>query len=379
MSLASKIRVLHSLEQVNSGGVEKRRLLLAQRLDPSRFEQRVLCTTATGPLAHEMEAAGVGVVELGPVRSIFDLPRYVRAARLIRAWRPDIVHGAVFEGFMTGVLGARLAGVSHIVVEETSYPTNRSVKGWTLFRLLTSLADHCVAVSPEVGRYLVSQRAVDPQKLTVISNGTERPSVPDVATVHDARAELGLDPDAFVFGSVGRMVPDSNKRFDDLIAALSALREEGCHAQLLLVGDGPDRPRLKDLTLAAGVEDHVAFAGYQRNVGLMYALMDAFALASERESFGLVVAEAMLAGLPVVATRVGGIPNVVSEGITGALVPPFDPRAFAVALSALARDPDLRSQMGAAGRERADRHFSADRYADDVAAFYEQVVAQVSR
>ncbi|MBC7171974.1 MAG: glycosyltransferase, partial [Polyangiaceae bacterium] len=299
----------------------------------------------------------------------------IRSVReLVRAYDPDVVHGAVFEGVVMATL-ASLGRRARVVVEEIDYPITRSRRAQLLFSVLARSADRCVAVSPAVREYLVEEGGVPDRKITLIPNGVERPVLPDAEGVAALRAEVGIPEDAFVVGSLGRLV-DEHKRFSDLLRATAALRDELPSLHLLIAGEGPDREALEALADALGIAQRVSFAGYRADVGAMYALMDVFALVSNRESFGLVLAEAMYVGLPVVCTGIGGMRDVVLDGETGLYVGLGDVDAIARALARLAREPALREALGAKGRERAERLFSAERYSADVAALYEELLAR---
>jgi glycosyltransferase involved in cell wall biosynthesis len=143
---------------------------------------------------------------------------------------------------------------------------------------------------------------------------------------------------------------------------------------LVIVGDGPERGNMEALARSLGVDGRVRFAGYREDVGNAYGAMDVFALVSAREGFGLVVAEAMLAELPVIATAVGGIRDIVEPGQSGLLIDPKDPAAVAGAIRELYGDPALRQRLASAGQRRAREHFSAERYAADVDAFYRRLL-----
>lgn len=373
----SEIRVLHCLVKVGSGGVEQRRLSLARGLDSSIYNQRLICTQTQGGLPASFDEAGCPIDDVGRLDGIFDLKRYRSTLRIVREFRPHIIHGAVFEGVALASLCGRFGRVPVVIGEETSDPRNRRWKGHLLARLLAGLTDHCVGVSPSAGRYLTDTIHVPASKVSVINNGVEMPELPSRERLAELRAELGIDDSDFVIGSVGRMV-DEQKRFGDLIQAISRLADIP-HVKLLLLGDGRQRSRLEQLAVKLGVRGRVIFAGYQFVVGHFLGLMDVFALVSEREAFGLVNAEAMRCSLPVVATRVGGIPDVVRHNETGLLVDPRDIEAMVRAFRRMIADPELSMSMGAAGKLRADREFSAESYIRRVDNLYQRLWAERRR
>jgi glycosyltransferase involved in cell wall biosynthesis len=187
------------------------------------------------------------------------------------------------------------------------------------------------------------------------------------------RHTLGLTPDDLVLVTTGRL-HDGHKRVSDILRAVAGLRP-AIPAKLIVVGDGPDRQRLEALARELGIAEAVHFVGFQAQPRLFLDLADLFVLASAREGFGLVLVEAMFAGLPVVATAVGGIPNVIADGTTGILVPPEAPKAIVQAIVRLHADAALRQGLAAAGQAAALRQFTAGRYVADVDALYTRMLA----
>ncbi|RYE73103.1 MAG: glycosyltransferase [Oxalobacteraceae bacterium] len=368
-----RIRVVHCLETVSSGGVEQRRLSLARLLDPARYEQRLICTAARGPLPDQFREAGCEVIPLGKMRHIAEIGRYRQAARLLREFAPDIVHGAVFGGVAVAAIAGRMAGVPVIIGEETSDPTNRRWRGHILYRALTTLTHRMVAISPAVEAYLVDRLRIPRTKVTLITNGVRDPGPSNVAAREAARLSLGLDASDCIIVTTGRL-HDGHKRVSDIIRAIALLRSR-LPVKLIVVGTGPDREQLEALTRNEQVADAVHFVGYQAQPRLFLDIADMFVLASAREGFGLVLVEAMFAGLPVIATAVGGIPNVVDNGETGILVPPASPEALATAIVRLHDDRALRQNLAMAGKAAAQRQFTAERYVADVDALYTRMLA----
>jgi glycosyltransferase involved in cell wall biosynthesis len=370
-----KLRILHCLETVGSGGVEQRRLTLARKLDATRYEQALVCTKAIGGLPSQYAEAACPIHEVGVFRGIHDRAPYRRALNIVRQYRPHIIHGAVYEGVALAAVAGRLGRVPIIIGEETSDPANRRWTGHVLYRLLCGMTHHMIGVSPAVRDYLVNEIHLQASKVTLINNGVAEAPPANAEQIQAIRETFGLTPGNFVIGTVGRLL-DSHKRVSDLIRALQILHISFPGARLLIVGSGPDEQMLRQLATELGVAQCVHFAGYQPNPQAYYSVMNVFALASASEAFGLVLVEAMYASLAVVATRVGGIPAVVSEGETGLLVEPGQPQALAEALLTLQRSNGLRDEMGQKGRARALAKFGAERYVHDVDRLYQDLASK---
>ncbi|WP_421710966.1 glycosyltransferase [Alcanivorax sp.] len=368
-----RIRVLHSLESVSSGGVEQRRLSLARHLDPQIYEQQLICTKAIKSLPTQFEEAGCKITEVGAFRSILDLPRYKSALRVIREFRPHIIHGAVFEGVAMSAIAGTLGRVPVIIGEETSNPINRSWRGNFIYKGITALTHHMVAVSPAVEIYLTEKIGLARDKVSVIPNGVSEKKRPSVESTINLRIKLGLTEKDFVIGTVGRLF-DRSKRVSDIIKAMPLIVQNTSNAKLLVVGTGPDEPQLRELAKSLGLTDKILFVGYQSDTRQFYELMDVFVLASAHEAFGLVLVEAMFSRLPVVATRVGGIPKVVVDGETAFLCDPFSPSQIADKVIPFFKSAALRKTFGDAGKERARKYFSENRYVTDVSQLYQKLL-----
>jgi glycosyltransferase involved in cell wall biosynthesis len=189
----------------------------------------------------------------------------------------------------------------------------------------------------------------------------------------DYRALYGIPADAFVVGWVGRMT--GVKDTDAVLEIVRATRERGIPAVLCMVGDGPDRERLEQIARDLGIARSTYFVGYQSDVAGYYRLFDAFLLPSVNEGTPVSAIESLASGTPVVATRVGGVPDVVTDGVDGFLVEPGDTEAAAERLAALALDPELRRRLGDAGRARARERYSVERLVDDVDRLYRSLLA----
>lgn len=368
-----RIRVLHTLGWVASGGVEQRRLVLASGLPKDKYEHVILTQETAGGLPDLLRAEGWKIHEIGNAPHILSPSWHQRAYEIAREFQPDIIHGAVYEGVgLANILGWRLPKAK-VISEETSDPTNRSWRGNVLLQLLCLRSSAVIGVSPSVADYLRNIAHIPARKVKLINNAVWPAPNLTLSQLQEYRQSLGLKDTDFVIGSVGRVF-DEHKRFSDLIRALKILHDQGfVQAKLLIIGGGPDEQVLANLAAEFGLTKSVIFAGYQAEARHYYPLMDIFALASIREAFGLVLVEAMLAQVPVIATSVGGMPYVLGQGKAGILVPPNSPHDFAKAIFSLYQNPLQRQKIAEAGRMRAELEFSAERYCNEIDALYESL------
>jgi glycosyltransferase involved in cell wall biosynthesis len=384
------IKVLRVIARLNVGGPALHVAYLTAGLAERGYETTLVAgTLARGEesMAGVSEARGVRIEtlpalhrEIGPLR---DAQAILRLARLIRKERPTILHTHTAKAGAVGRIAALLAGSARppIVVHTfhghvlRGYFNPLTTLGFrTLERWLARVTTALVAVSPEVRDDLVKLRVAPASKFTVVRLGIELDQRTDAA--EDVRAEtrrqLGVGPDAFIVGWVGRMT--AVKRTDDVVRALRGLVDRGVDTYLCLVGDGPDREHLELYAHELGVVKRCLFLGYQEDVARFYSAIDALLLPSVNEGTPVSVIEALAAQRPAVATRVGGTPDVIRDGIDGFLVEVGDADALSDRLAELARDPERRAQMGADGRERVLGRYAVERLVDDIDRLYRSLL-----
>src|SRR5262245_43981902 len=339
-------------------------------------------------MAYVAESAGARVLTLPglsrEIAPLHDTVAVFRLARLIRRLRPEILHTHTAKAGTVGRVAALLAGGARppIVVHTFHGHVLRGYfsPGKTAFfreleRLLAKVTTVLIAVSPEVRDDLVALGVAPPEKFAVIRLGIElEQRVRSDEPRDEVRRRLGIPPERFVVGWLGRMT--GVKQTSDLLSVLAALRTEGVDAALLLVGDGPDRLGFETQAHDLGLMRHCLFLGYQEEVARWYAAMDAIALPSGNEGTPVTVIEALAAGKPVAAYGVGGVPDVVRDGVDGYVVQPGDVEGLAGRLAELAADRSLRERMGAAGRERVLERYGVGRLLDDVDRLYRDTMAR---
>lgn len=335
-------------------------------------------------LAERLGIHVVSVPELQREVSVLHDARSVRhMAALIRQERPHILHTHTAKAGAIARAAALLAGDARPPIVVHTFH-GHVLKGYfgparTAFfrrveRSLARSSDVLIAVSPEVRDELVEHGVAPRDKFAVIRLGIPLEDRLDDATADlDYRGLYGIPRDAFVVGWVGRMT--GVKDTGAVLEIVRATRERGIDAVLCMVGDGPDRERLEQLAHDLGIARSTYFVGYQSDVAGYYRLFDAFVLPSVNEGTPVSVIESLASGTPVVANRVGGVPDVVRDGTDGFLVEPGDTPGAAERLAQLATDPELRARFAESGRARMFERYSVSRLVDDIDRLYRSLLA----
>jgi glycosyltransferase involved in cell wall biosynthesis len=388
--LADRIPVLRVIARLNVGGPALHVAYLSAGLTERGYDTTLVAGTVgrgEESMAFVAERAGATVVTLRSlsreISPLHDAIAVVQLARLIRRVRPRILHTHTAKAGAVGRVAALLAGSARppLVVHTFHGHVLRGYFGplkTTVFRVLETLLARMttvlVAVSPEVRDDLVQLRVAPREKFVVIRLGIElEQRVQTDEAREEVRRRLGIPPERFVVGWLGRMT--GVKQTTELLDLLAVLRERGTDAGLLVVGDGPDRDAFEQRALELGLARHCQFLGYQTDVAPWFAAMDAVALPSGNEGTPVTVIEALAAGKPVAAYGVGGVPDVVRDGIDGYVVAPGDVAGLAERLARLAADGGLRERMGAAGRERVLERYGVRRLLEDVDRLYRETMA----
>ena len=370
------LRVLTLIDRpITTGGGERMASLIAMSLDQRRFRPYVCSSRPLeGPtFAAELEAAGVPVLAL-PRRSKLHVAAWRRLYSFLRSERIDVLHAHKFGSNVWGTLVGRLARVPVVIAHEHSW----SYEGQPLRRFLDRElvgrgADAFVAVSERDRSRMVEVEGVRPDAIRLLPNGIP----PLERSGADVRAELGIPPDAFVVGTVAQLRPE--KALDLLVRAGAELSRRLPGARVLIAGHGPEEDSLGALAASLGVADTVQLIGRRDDVPDVLAAIDVAVCCSHFEGSPLSVMEYMAAGRPVVVTRVGGLPDLIHDGVHGLVVPPADAAALASALEQLASDPGRRAAMGAAASERQRHEFALDVLARRVEDLYDELFVRTRR
>ena len=381
-----RVRVLRIIARLNIGGPALHTTLLTERLDPRRYDARLVAGAEAPDEGNYAALHGAAPPRLTvlpalgrEVRGVADAIVFGQLLRLMRALRPHVVHTHTAKAGTLGRLAARVARVPVVVhtyhghVFHGYFPPGRTRAFLAIERTLGRWTDSLLAVSETVRRELLALGVGSSGSFRVMPLGLDL----DRYTAADDRrgelcTELGVSPDAPLVAIVARLVPI--KAHELFLRAAARVRDRLPASQFLVVGDGERRLALETLTGELGLDANVRFLGWRRDLDRVYADAWIVALTSHNEGSPVSLIEAMAAGRPVVATRVGGVPDLVEEGVTGHLVPPGDADALARTMTDLLLDAGRRRAFGLAGRARVVPAFGADRLVADMDALYAELL-----
>jgi glycosyltransferase involved in cell wall biosynthesis len=378
---SAPVRVVVMIDSIaGPGGAETLAVENAIRLDPERFE-RTLCVTRWENGVERTEPAASILARLSEAGvRVIKLRRSSRAAlwawrpllRVLRRERVDVLHGHLFGSNVWAVILGRLARTPVVVAHEHMWAYGGNRLRPLLDRdLIARFSDAFIAVSEEGRRRMIEVERIAPERITLIPNGIAGFPPGDGARI---REELGIGSGEVVVGSVGHLRRE--KAYEVLIEAAALLRDDrGLRPAVLIAGEGPERPRLEEQIAARGLGDSVRLLGARTDVPDLLAALDVAVCCSDFEGGPLSVMEYMEAGLPVVATDVGGLPELLAGGQTGILVPPRSPGTLATVLAGLIADADERRRMGEGGRRMRRERWSLEAWIARIEALYLELLS----
>lgn len=380
--MSPRIRVLRIIARLNVGGPALHATVLTERLDSRRYDSLLIAGTEEPAEGNYLRLHGKELGHLIPlpalgreIRGWRDGAALLALVRLMRRVRPHVVHTHTAKAGTLGRLAAYLTGVPVVLhtyhghVFQGYFSPARSRVFLAIERALARRTDRLLTVSETVRQELLGLGIGRPERFTVLPLGLDLDRFVTCETLAgQLRAELGVGVATPLVGIVARLVPI--KAHEVLFEAAATLAAELPEARVLVVGDGERRAELEALADRLGLAGRLRFLGWRRDLDRIYADLDLVALTSRNEGSPVSLIEAMAAGRAVVATRVGGVPDIVEDGVTGCLVASGDARGLAEAIGALLRDPERRQAFGRAGRKRVYPAFGVDRLVADVDRLY---------
>lgn len=376
LEVARPPRVLYLATSMGVGGAEQQARYLARSFRRRGWDVMVVSMIPLGFDERELEAEGIQVRSLGMHPSSADPRGFVRLVRILHEFRPDVLHSLMVHANLLARLVRPIARPP-VVVSSVHTPNEGAQWRYVAYRLTNFLTDCTTAVSQDAIDVATRRGAAPRDGIRLIGNGIDTDEFrPDEAVRARVRAELGLG-DAFTWLAVGRMTPA--KAYPDMVEAFRILLGSHPEARLLIAGSGePGVERLVAARVAeAGVGDRLTLLGHRTDVPDLMRAVDGYLMSSAWEGLPMVLLEAASSELPIVATRVGGNEDAVTDGLNGLLVPAGDPARLADAMrDVMARDDEARRAMGRAGRELVRHGFDLDATIDVWLALYAELLGR---
>jgi len=371
------MKILHVFKITGISGSENHLLTLLPRLAERDLEVVVILMVEPGNPVTEfsqvLEKSGIRIFRV-IIGFHISLPAFLKIKGIIKEEMPDIVHTHLIHGDFYGTLAARQVGIKIII---TSKHNDDNFRRMRLIRYLNRYfnrrAEKVIVISSALEHFCIEFEHVDPGKIEVIRYGLDDFS--SKLGVRDLREKLGYQPEGILFGIIARLTDQKGHIY--LLKAFKKVNAKYPRAKLLIVGSGELSVKLEEMVSELNLNNQVKFTGRREDTADIYHALDVFVHPSIWEGFGLVFLEAMSFSLPIVATRVSAIPEVVKDGETGILVSPKNITDLAEAMVWMIENPARRVKMGRLGKNRVDRVFPVDKMVDKIIAIYK--ISQINQ
>ncbi len=375
-ALLEKINILHIYQNSRIGGVQQQLLSLLKAYNREVFNPFFCCFGPKEAMGREIEGIGIELTALNRFRYHRILPGiFVDLSRLMKKKHIHIVRTHRYHPNVYGRVAAFLAGVPVIVASvHDNYRMDKRPKRRIVNHILSKITDKIVAVSESIKKDIVRYDKIDPSKILVIPNGVDTERFNPEGNFANIKEEFLIKDNDIVIGFVGRIVPA--KGLEYLIDTLSYLKEEFKNLKLLIIGEGSLVDGLKEKSKENNVNDSVIFTGRRRDIPDILSCIDIFVMPSIAEGLPNALLEAMAMGKPIVATEVGGIPEVIKNGSNGQLVPPRDPGALAMAIKEFIGNGQLATKMGQAARNLVLDNYSIGKTAQKWQSLYLSILKE---
>lgn len=367
-----KLRIVHVVNEISPAGKELGIIKLVKHLSPERITSSIISLSGSFPFGI-LNLENVNIISLGK-KDGNDWSISVQLSKILREQQADIVHTHSWGALAEGLLGAELARIPVFVHgEHGSFP-----QGWKhriAQRLLWRRADRVLAVSGELGDRMAAAINFPRERIRVILNGVdEEVFFPSPALREEFRKRFGFSRSDFIVGAIGRFSEVKNQRM--LLLAAAELIRGGEQLQIALVSRGKEEQKLRELSRSLGIAPFTHFLGFQQNINMILNGFDVFALTSLSEGCSNVIQEAMFCAIAVVATRVGGNPELIEDAFSGLLVESNHYLQLAEKIRLLKQDPGLRKQLGENARQVALGKFPLSRMIGEYESLYREAYRQ---
>ena len=353
-----KINILHIYQNSKIGGVQQQLLSLLKAYNRDVFNPIFCCLGPKDAISEEIEKVGVEIIALSRSRyHRFSLAIVRDLYRLMKQKNIHIVRTHRYRANLYGRLAAWLSGVSVTIISlHDNYNKDMRLERRIANKILSKFTDKMIAVSESIKRDIIKYDGIYPSKILVIPNGIDTERFKPEGIFADLRKEFSIQERDTVIGFIGRIVPA--KGLEYLIDAFSYLKEDFKNIKLLIIGEGNLVERLREQAKEKKLDDSIIFPGGRRDIPDILACINIFVMPSIAEGLPNALLEAMAMGKPIVATMIGGIPEVIKNGFNGLLVPPRDPASLATAIKELIGNGQLSARMGQAARDLVMNKYS---------------------
>lgn len=356
------MKVVHINTEFSWSGGEVQTYYLVKGLENHGVEN-TLITQPNSPLAAKAKEEKIKVIEIF-MKGEWDIAAVLKLRKILKKIEPDVLHLHTSHAHTLGLLAGKLTKVKKILVtRRMDHPIRKF-----LSRIKYNKVDKIAAISEGVKKALIAG-GVKKDKVTVIYSSVDEPNV---SPISDLREEFNLGDDALLLGTVASLVKRKGHRY--LFEAIVKVKDKFPQVKLLVAGEGPLEEKLKKLVEKLSLENEIIFTGFRKDIPEILSILDVFVLVSLKEGLGVSLLEAGSYGLPIVATNVGGIPEVVRDGITGLLAPPKDSEALAEKIIYLLSHPEEARKMGENGRKWVRKNFSVEKMVNTYVNLYEHSV-----
>ena len=361
-------KVLHLVQGLDVGGLEYMVVALVNRLNRKKFLPNICCFDTLGELQNNLlNDTKTTLLKRKPGIDFF-YP--FKLAALLKKDQADILHLHNSTAFFYGVLAGKIAGIRRIIYTEHARDVAPNIKVRIMDKILSYMTDRIVVVAEFLKRNLVHKEWINPEIISTIYNGIDGDQFSREFDREGIIKELSVSPAANLIGIVARLDPIKNHRC--LIKAMKKVSTIFSDAVLLVIGDGPLREELEELVTEEQLQDNILFLGTRNDIPRLLSMLDIFVLCSLSEGLPLTILEAMAAGKPIVASAVGGIPEVIDHGIDGILIPSDDSDRLAEAISELLHDDKKRDDMGEKARKKFEERFTIQTMVERYEELYEE-------
>ncbi len=363
-----KKKILFLVVHLNYGGAEVGLLTTLKNIRKDLFDYKILSIERKGPVGEEIEKAGFEVTYLNSRARLYNLALIFKIVRVLKEERPDILHTSLFYANFFGRIASLFWKPSVIITEERSMYTEKKFYHIMLDKLLSGMTDKIIVCSNSVLEFTVQQEKIGKEKFYLIYNAVDADRFSVNETKEALRRRYGFPEQGFIVGSVGSLIP--KKGHNLLIEAAVDLSKNIPDFRLLIIGEGESKPFLTEMSRRYGLNNSVNFLGARSDVPQLLKAMDVFILPSFQEGFPRTIIEAMYTGLPVMASKISGIPEIISDGENGLLLPVGNSAIIVAKCLMLYNDPGLRNKIGSSAKKKIESGYLPKDYVQKLEELY---------